>query len=211
MAALAKQLAAGRVELFAASEAVMDAASPARTPAGVIALADPPRAGLADVFARQPALVVSMHFVQDPGNVGAIVRAAEAAGATGVVAMAGCADPFGWKALRGAMGSAFRLVVAHGVAWADLAGAARASGARILAAVPRGGDELYRADLREPTVLLMGGEGAGLDDEMLAAADGRVRIPMAAGIESLNVAVAAGVLLFEARRQRTAGPPGGQA
>ncbi len=190
-------------ELFLAAEAVMDAASPARTPAGVVAVARFPQVGGGRMF-RPGGLVLGAVGVQDPGNMGALLRVAEAAGAQGVVAAEGCASPLGWKALRAAAGSAFRLPVESGVSAADACGRARAAGYRIVATCPAGGVEPAECDFRPDTFLLVGGEGPGLDAALIAAADGRLRIPMQPPVESLNVAVAAGILLYEARRQRAA-------
>jgi TrmH family RNA methyltransferase len=140
--------------------------------------------------------------VQDPGNVGAIARTAEAAGATGLVLCGASADPFGWKALRGSMGSLLRLPVAGGVAWPDAVGAARAAGIALVATLPRGGQALDEADLGGPVAFLLGGEGPGLPPGVTAAADLTVSIPMQPPVESLNVSVAAALLVYEAARQR---------
>src|SRR5256885_10820771 len=109
IAAIADSLAQRGVEVTTVGVSVMNAISPVRSPAGIVAIADRPARALADVFARGVPLVAIAIDVQDPGNVGAIVRAAEAAGASGVVAAGASADPFGRKALRGSMGSALRL------------------------------------------------------------------------------------------------------
>lgn len=199
---LAGRLEAAGAQVLTVSDAVMNALSPVRTPTGVVAVGRHEPAALERVFRRQPALVVGIVAVQDPGNVGAIIRAAAAAGATGVVAAEGSADPFGWKALRGAMGSAFRIPVAAGVSLAALLEASRGAGVIRFAAVPAGGVDLFHCDLASPALILVGNEGAGLDAATLAASDVRVRIPMADDVESLNVAVATGVILFEALRQR---------
>jgi len=143
--------------------------------------------------------------VQDPGNVGAIVRVAEAAGSTGLVAAAGSASPFGWKALRGSMGSALRLPVVAGVTADEAVAIGRGRGCRIVAAVPRDGRPIFDADLAGPLVILIGGEGRGLPGPLADAADERVTIPMQAPVESLNAAVTAALLLYEARRQRSTG------
>ena len=160
------------------------------------------RHGRARLYQRAAPLVVIAVDVQDPGNVGAIVRVAEAAGATGVVAAGASANPFGWKALRGSMGSALRLPIVAGVTADD--GDRRG-------AQPRLPDRRHRA-ARRPAALrgrsdadrsrsLVGGEGRGPAGEALVdAADERVTIPMEAPVESLNAAVTAAVLLYEARR-----------
>ena len=195
-------------EVFEASDPAIDAASPVRTPSGVVAIASMAPCRLAAVFSRQPALVAGVVDVQDPGNVGAIVRAAEAAGATGVVVAGQSANPRGWKAVRGSMGSVFRMPLAAGVDLDAAIADARAAGMTILAAAADGGHDLFDTDLRRPALVLIGSEGAGLPASLQEAADERIRIPMSGPVESLNVAVAAAVILFEARRQRrSAGTP----
>lgn len=201
-ARLSRALASAGVDTFTASEAVLDAASPVSTPSGIVALAARPATPLDRVLESPSPLVVIAVDVQDPGNAGAIVRAAEAGGATGVVFCGASADPLGWKALRGSMGSALRVPLAHGLPWADAVAAAKAAGLRVVAAAARSGIGMYESDLAGPTAILLGGEGPGLAPDALAAADAAVTIPMAAPVESLNVAVAAALLVYEARRQR---------
>jgi RNA methyltransferase, TrmH family len=184
-----------------ASETVMDAVSPVRSSSPVVALASRPAHDRAPFEAPSP-LVVVICDVQDPGNVGAIVRVAESAGASGVIVAGQTADPFGWKALRGSMGSALRLpIVAIPTIDAAL-GHARAHGATIIATVPRGGVSVFDSVLTGATALLVGGEGPGLPPPVIEQADARITIPMESPVESLNAAVAAAVLLYEARRQR---------
>jgi RNA methyltransferase, TrmH family len=182
--------------------AVLDAMSPVRQPSGIVAIAACGPSPLERVLAAAPQLVPIAADVQDPGNIGAIVRAAEAAGATGLIAGPGCADPFGWKALRGSMGSALRLPIVVRVPIADAVSAARSAGLRVLAMVPRGGTPLHSADLRAPSAVLLGSEGPGLAQDAIDAADETIAIPMRAPVESLNVATAAAIVLFEAARQR---------
>jgi TrmH family RNA methyltransferase len=183
------------------SASVMGALSPTRSPAGVVALARRPADGTPRMFAA-PALIVIAIGVQDPGNVGAMLRSAEAGGATGVIITSGTADPFGWKALRGAMGSAFRMPVARAKTAEAAAALARAHGLRVVATVGHGGLSMAQADLRGPLALVVGGEGAGLPPSMVEGADLQITIPMEAPVESLNVAVATALLVFECRRQR---------
>jgi TrmH family RNA methyltransferase len=181
---------------------VMDALSPSRTPSGVVAIAQPTRAPLESAFQPAPALAVILADVQDPGNVGAVIRVADAAGGTGVLAAGASADPWGWKAMRGAMGSTFRVPVAARTRPEEVLAEARRRGVRVLAAVPRDAPSLYGLDLRGPVALLLGREGAGLDPTLVARADACLTIPMRDGVESLNVAVASGLMLYEAWRQR---------
>jgi len=153
-------------------------------------------------YHRGTPLVVIAADVQDPGNFGALLRSAEAGGATGVIATESGADPFGWKALRGAMGSAFRLPVARVSDGAAAVALARSHGLRVAAAIGRGGTPMSDADLTGPLALVVGGEGSGLLEALVTAADARITIPMTPPVESLNVSVAAALLVFEARRQR---------
>ena len=202
LADLAGRLDADNVTVMAASAAVLSAVSPVRTPSGVVALA-PHRPLEARQALAGGGIVLAPAGVQDPGNVGAIIRAVDAGGGDGVLVTEGSADPFGWKALRGAMGSTFRLpVIDAGPAPAAVA-AARVHGAGVLAAVPRGGAPLHDVDLTGSWLVLIGGEGDGLSDAASDLADARISVPMRPGVESLNAAVAAALIVYEARRQRT--------
>jgi TrmH family RNA methyltransferase len=183
---------------------VLAAVSPVRTPSGMVAIAPRPACSLEQVLATGPPLVVVLHDVQDPGNVGAIARASEACGATGLVCTEGTADPFGWKALRGAMGSTLRLPTAAKQSIVGALAAARAHRLTIFALTARSGVALPECDFRQPAAILLGGEGAGLPAELVDAADACITIPMRAPVESLNVAVAAALVVYEADRQRSA-------
>ena len=183
-------------------EALLARLSPVRQPSGIVALARMPAVDLETaVAASPPQLILVLESVQDPGNVGAIVRTAEACGGTAVLVAEGCADPFGWKALRGSMGSALRLPVAAADSRAAIQ-ALRIAGVRILAAAPRGGTRLRFADLISPVAILLGGEGAGLSAPAIEAADEALTIDMRPPVESLNVGIAAALILYEASRQR---------
>ncbi|HEX5702891.1 MAG TPA: RNA methyltransferase [Pyrinomonadaceae bacterium] len=188
------------------SEKLLESVSYTKTPQGVVVLAVRPAHDEETFAAKQTKspLVVILHEINNPVNVGAIVRTAEAAGATGVIATANTADPFSPKALRGAMGSAFRLPIWNGpsfpaaVAWC---------GSRKIQtiAADSSGSEVHRdVDWRKSSAIIVGRESTGLSPEELASTDASVRIPMQGAAESLNVAVATGVILFEAARQRAA-------
>lgn len=189
------------VALYEASAPVLEAASPVKTPSGIAALAQWQPAALEDAFAGDHTLTVAAVDVQDPGNFGAIVRSADALGASGVISVGASADPAGWKALRGSMGSAFRLPVARAMLESTLS-AARGAGAKVYAATADG-DAVETCDLTGPVLLLLGSEGLGLPDSALEESNGRIAIPMRRGVNSLNVAVTAALLLYEARRQRS--------
>jgi TrmH family RNA methyltransferase len=189
------------LDIVAASAPVMDAISPVRSSSRIVAIGERPGDDLGRIYGGL-ALVVLAVDVQDPGNFGAIVRVAEAGGATGVIAAGGTANPFGWKALRGSMGSALRLPVGVDPSAEHAANEARRRGCQLVATVPRSGRSHVEADLRGPLAVLVGGEGAGLAENLVEIADVRVTIPMEAPVESLNAAVTAALLVYEARRQR---------
>ena len=201
-AAAARRLAAV-TRVVPVTAAVMNALSPVSTPSGLAALATLPPARMENALQTPRPLVVVLSGVQDPGNTGAVIRAVEAGGASGVVTIGG-ADPLGWKALRGAMGSAFRLPVARGDDPAEVRRQASAHGLRVIAAIPRAGTPLAETDLREPCLVWLGAEGAGLDTAAVEAADAVLSIPMRRPVESLNIAVAAALIVYEAARQREA-------
>jgi TrmH family RNA methyltransferase len=202
LALLAARVAGAGSATIAVADLVLAAMSPVRQPSGVVAIAERRPVTIDEVLERRPPMVLMLGEVQDPGNVGAIIRAAEACGATGIVTGKGTADPFGWKALRGAMGSTFRLPVAAGHSLADAVGCARAAGLRVFATAARDGTPLAACDLRGPSAILFGGEGPGLPQDLLEASDERLTIPMRPPVESLNVAIAAALVLYEAARQR---------
>jgi TrmH family RNA methyltransferase len=185
---------------------VLDAASPTRTPAGVLAIAMIALATVDAVIVPPPALVTLAIDVQDPGNLGALMRSSEAAGATGLLAAGTSAHPLGWKVLRGSMGSALRLPVARETDALAAAASLRAAGLRLVALDAHATQDLHAADLSGSLAICAGSEGAGLPAGVLDAADLRVRIPMRAPVESLNVAVATSLVLFEVARQRASVP-----
>ena len=201
-AEIAGKIRASKANVIAVSAEVLNAISPVQQPSGVVAIAERPRKTVDDAFELAPQLVVLLADVQDPGNVGAVIRTAEACGATGVVTSERTADPYGWKALRGAMGSTLRLPVASHQSLADALQYCRDRHVRVLALVPRGGTPLPDVDLRAPSAIVLGAEGHGLPPRILDMANDRVTIPMQAAVESLNVAVAAAIVLYEASRQR---------
>jgi RNA methyltransferase, TrmH family len=165
------------------------------------------RAGRDGSFRGDAALVVVMAGVQDPGNVGTIVRSAEAFGATGIVATRGTADPWSPKALRASAGSALRLPVLRGMATPVLLAQLRATGIQVIAAISRAqsDDKLKFPDFQGKLALFIGSEGTGLPAEVVRTADATLAIPMSAEVESLNAGVAASVLLYEIANQRKRG------
>lgn len=148
-------------------------------------------------------LVVVLDGIQDPGNVGTIIRTADAAGCTGVIALKGSADIYAGKTVRASMGSLFHLPVVEGISSIEMIGLLQRCGVRVLATSLQKSEVYYRAKLSCPVAIVLGNEGQGVSPELLEAADSCVNIPLIGQAESLNVAVAAGIILYEAVRQRS--------
>ena len=147
-------------------------------------------------------LIVVLAGLQDPGNVGTLLRSAEAFGATGALLLPGTASPWNPKALRASAGSAFRVPAIQANDEEALAQLARHH-VLAIAAIPREGTPLEAAPLARPSALLIGNEGAGLSQRLTTAAQHRITIPMPGNVESLNAAIAGSLLLYEAACQRT--------
>lgn len=187
------------------AEAVFASAVETRSPQGLAALVMPPRFGMEDVLRAEAPLVVIAVGLQDPGNLGTLIRSAEAFGASGVLVTPGTVSAWNGKAMRASVGSVFRLpVVACGM---DEVCALRGRGVTLLAAVGSGTEQVFEigeVDLLRPVALMVGHEGSGLGAEWLELAEARVTIPCPGPVESLNAAVAGSVMLYEAARQRAA-------
>jgi RNA methyltransferase, TrmH family len=194
---LLEKLAVGDAEILITSEEVFLSATTTEQPQGIAALIEAPSFTLPQMLTGTPLLVVAAGL-QDPGNLGTLVRSAEAFGATGMILLPGTVSLWNAKTLRASSGSAFRLPTVNMQAEAAFR-ALREAGVEIVAAVARDGGEV---DLRRPAALLIGNEGAGLPEEWITAADARVTIPFSGPVESLNAGVAGSVLLYEAMRQR---------
>jgi TrmH family RNA methyltransferase len=201
---LARMLNALGSEPRVFSETLLASLSEVETSQGVLAIAKAPRFSEAAVLGGVPLLLVACG-IQNPGNLGGLLRTAEAAGATGALLTKGSADPFSWKSLRGSMGSALRLPHHGGLSVEEILTELRERRVRLVAADRHAPLRYDAADLRAPLAIAVGSEGSGLPDALVAAAEVRVAIPLRAPVESLNVGVAAGVLFFEAARQREAG------
>ena len=187
--------------VIAVPDHVFAGLSTTETPQGVMALVKP-REWTLEQMLTAGALVLVLDGIQDPGNAGAILRTAEAFGATGAVLLKGTVSPYNPKALRGSAGSVFRIPMLAGMDPVRLRDALEQKGIALFAAMPRAADALADANLREACAIVIGAEGAGASVEIARRAEA-FRIPTA-GVESLNAAVAAGVILYEARRQRNA-------
>jgi TrmH family RNA methyltransferase len=186
-------------EILALTPDIFLSAVSTESPQGIAALVDPPDFSLESVFAAPSPLILVAAALQDPGNLGTLIRSAEAFGASGVLTLPGTVSPWNAKALRAASGSLFRLPVVA-VREPELFTALRARGVRILATTASASSSM--PNLTGPAAILIGNEGAGLSASLLAAADAVISIPCPGPVESLNAAVAASILLYEASRQR---------
>ena len=185
---------------------VFDSAVETESPQGIAALLDPPHFSFDDLLRQSPQLIVIAAGLQDPGNFGTLIRSVEAFGASGVVAFPGTVSVWNGKVLRASAGSVFRVpVVAEKPPAAFAAIAARSI--PVYAAVPgsSGADAVpcSQVDWTRPAALLIGNEGSGLSQDLLDRADQLISIPTPGPVESLNAAIAASVLLYEAARQRS--------
>jgi RNA methyltransferase, TrmH family len=180
----------------------LETASSTRSPQPEIALFRQPAWTLDDL--RGDPVVVGVD-IQDPGNAGSLIRNAVALGAAGVVFCGNSVDAYSPKTVRSSAGAAFALPVVAGTDTSAALDHLRRSGLSLLATDGAAESSLFEEDLRGPTAVILGNEGAGLSEEVIGACDRAVRIPIE-GAESLNVASASAVMLFELRRQRSAAP-----
>ncbi len=194
------------VEVNHVSEDVIAKITSTVTPQGIVGVAGFVNVGL-DALSVEGCVAV-LHEVRDPGNAGTVLRSADAAGASAVVFTETSVDVYNPKTVRASAGSVFHLPVVRGVTTADALGRLRARGFRVLAMDARGAEDLYAADLAEPVAFVFGNEAHGLPQDVLLSADATVRLPHAGKAESLNLAAAASVCLFEWARRRRAGGPG---
>jgi len=157
-----------------------------------------------DLLSSQPALLVIAAALQDPGNLGTIARSAEAFGATGLLVTENTVSPWNRRAVRASAGSLLRLPWAK-LEMAETLRELRSRGISVVATSSHKGTPITEADLTRPLALLLGNEGEGLPKDLLAKADEVIAIPHSPKVESLNAAIAASVVLYEAMRQRNHG------
>lgn len=178
-------------------DALFSSLSEVKTFQGVLAVAQVPDT---EPWPTVGETLVLLEDIQDPGNLGSIIRSTAAAGIAHVVLSSGCASAWSPKVVRAGMGAHFHVALHEGV---DLGAIIRALKMPVVATTPEARVALYQADVADPVAWLFGNEGNGLSEALLHAASLRLRVPMAAGSESLNVAATVAVCLFEQMRQRT--------
>lgn len=191
-------------EILRLPPALLDSVLATETPQPVAALVEPPEWSWAHVLGKHgsAALIVVVAGIQDPGNLGTILRSAEAFGATGIVRLPGTVSAWNPKSVRASAGSVFRMPLVA-ASERECFERLREAGVRILATSVRDAQPADRLDMAESTALIVGNEGHGLADDLLTKADAKITIPCPGPVESLNVAMAATVLLYEAARQRS--------
>lgn len=210
-----------KIPLSLINDKVMAAITTLTTPPGIIAIARTPQnsislaaplsgsSGASTLTANSSSLMLLLEGIQDPGNLGTIIRTSYASGCLGIAAIKGTVDFYNPKVVRGSMGALFHLPCES--SWSlEQVRELKQQGFQIIATVPQTGTPYWKADLRGPIALLLGNEAQGVSKEALTIADKMVTIPLnrniedpGGGIGSLNVAVAAGILLFDAKRQQT--------
>ncbi|PSO55120.1 MAG: rRNA methyltransferase [Cyanobacteria bacterium QH_1_48_107] len=182
------------------THSVMEAVTTTVNPDGVVAVAS--RDALRQSLATKPSLGLAVEKLQDPGNLGTIIRTAVAAHSDGLWLSADSVDVDHPKVLRASAGEWFRLPMAVSPNLKSVVEGYREQGIQVVATLPQAAFTYWEIDFRLPTVILLGNEAGGLSADLVALADQQVTIPLSAGVESLNVAIASALLLYEAQRQR---------
>lgn len=175
------------------------------TPQGVIAWVEKIRWTEEEFFGREGENLIVLDRLQDPGNLGTILRTADSAGFGGAVLLKGCGDIYGPKTVRAAAGTLFRLPVWICDGPEDMFALLRKHGKKVFATALEDSQVYFRCDLRRDAAIVIGNEGNGICTEILEGADQRITIPMEGRTESLNAGIAAGILMYEALRQKYSG------
>lgn len=184
------------------SDNVFRQMSDTKTPQGIMAIMKMPAYNIPDITGVANPMIMVLENIQDPGNLGTIMRTAEGAGAAGVIMSKDTVDIYNPKTIRSTMGSLFRVpfVIADDIC--TTVEELKKNGVRIYAAHLEGSREYYRENYCDPCAILIGNEGNGLTDRLASCSDDYIRIPMEGRLESLNAAVSASVIMYEATRQR---------
>ena len=194
------------IRLYQADDKVMAKLSDTKTPQGVLAVIRIPAHDLQKLrpgtASDNNAPVIILDRIQDPGNLGTIIRTADAVGALGVILLEGCVDAYSSKVVRASMGSLFHLPVVQGIFPEEALTWCYRNGYEPAATAMKGASNLYKTDISKKMAFIFGNEANGVSEELQAAAETRLFIPMAGLAESMNVAMAAGIILFEGLRQR---------
>ncbi len=192
------------IKVYSLPDSLFESVSDTMNPQGILAVMGMKKKSLEGAEIRDGILVI-LDGVRDPGNMGTIIRTADAAGCAGIIVTEGCVDLYNPKVLRSTMGSVFHLPVLHCGSTTEAVDICRKKGFLVCATHMEGSVSIYDADLSGNVAFVIGSEADGVSDDVLDNSDMLVRIPMAGRAESLNAAVAAAVIIYEAVRQRTYG------
>ena len=200
---IAEKADAQGLAVYEVSDSVYNKVSQTETPQGILAVLEKPQR-TRDSFFKDCAdkNLIVIDRVQDPGNIGTLLRTAEAAGMGGAVVIKGSGDPFSPKAVRAASGATERFPIIFTESVNDCLALLKANGKKIFATAMAGSTVYYKADLKKNAAIVVSNEGNGASSDILDGADEIISIPMEGKTESLNVAIASGIIMFESRRQR---------
>lgn len=202
LAGLARMAEERKIPAAVASPSLFLKASNTDTPQGVIAWVEKPVWTKEQFFAPEGGNIIVLDRLQDPGNLGTILRTADSAGFSGAMILKGTGDIYGPKTVRAATGTLFRLPVLFCDGPEEAMAVLRSHGKRVFATALENSDTYFDCDLRYDAAIVIGNEGNGICEEILSGADQNITIPMEGNTESLNAGIAAGILMYEALRQR---------
>ncbi|MBR0085848.1 MAG: RNA methyltransferase, partial [Lachnospiraceae bacterium] len=180
---------------------VIDKVSDTRTPQGVIAIVKMRKHTIEEITEGERPFIVMLDRISDPGNMGTIIRTAEGAGVSGIIAGEGCVDIYNPKTVRSTMGSLYRVPVVTGADLEEAVSCLKEKGIKLIATHLDGRHSYFDEDMTGPCAVIIGSEAHGISDALAEAADSLIRIPMAGKLESRNASVAAALMMYEAARQ----------
>ncbi|HWR08011.1 RNA methyltransferase [Sporomusa sp.] len=198
------RLTAAQCRMVIVPEAIYNKLSDTEQPQGIMVVLKKRQTTITQLITsnNKESLIVVLDGIQDPGNAGTIIRTADAAGCTGVIILKGAVDIYAGKTVRATMGSLFHLPVIEGIPPEELIAGLKSANVNIFATSLQKSDIYYQVDFKRSTAIILGNEGQGVCQELIDKADACLTIPLVGQAESLNVAVAAGIILYEAVRQR---------
>ena len=199
---ISDKLEAGGVTVFEVTPEVMNRLSDTDSPQGILVVVRKKTCELNDFNQNHEGLLLVLDEVRDPGNLGTMIRTADAAGIDGIILLDGCTDVFAPKAVRSAMGSLFHLPIRNEQNKNEFISWCRENNWSLWSSSLEGGKSIYGEELADRTALVIGNEAEGVSSELLSASEKRVYIPMPGKAESLNAAIAAGIILFECVRRK---------
>ena len=199
---LIQQFSKKGTEIFRTKKKEIEKLTDTETPQGIMAVVKKKKFTLSRDFLKESSLLLGLDSIRDPGNLGTMIRTADAAGADGVLLSKGCVELYNPKVIRSTMGSIFHLPVVEGLDLKEVLPEMKVSGFKIFSSEVHQGKDYSRISYPEKICLLMGGESSGISKEVSNLADERIKIPLFGKAESLNASVAAGILLYEMVRNK---------